>query len=405
MANDAYGKHDSGDPLDSAKFSAPRFILEVEDQIIPVGVSQFVEQVIYESAEGAVDMMKVSLNDPEKTISKLKLFLPGNELSLKIGYGPSASNLVHIGRAVIVNVRPTFPLGELPSLEVTAYTKDHFMMDVRPDPDPPPNSRPKSGKPREKKINWTDTPVELIVGAIGAGHGLTADVDPVDLPKGRVYQPLKMSNYDFIKGLANITGFYFWVDCDENGEWFLHFKDPEKYVAEQKKMYTFKYAMGNESTLLTFDPEMVFKGHYTKIQAQTKTASGKVLKSTKVEETEHEWSTKPIDPTEEAEGEIGTAQEITLFIGEYSFKAIHKGEIQDEATLDKWLEQWWKRHREDFVIGSGQVVGLESLRARQIHRLVGLVDLYDGEWLFTNVRQIFDTGPGYTCEIVGRKLV
>ena len=401
MAIQSEGPIYSGELVD-AKYAAPRFSLEVEGKDLPVAVTQFVERVEYESCENAVDMMKVELLDPDKYISELKLFLPGNELRLMVGYGPS--ELSHIGNAIITNVRSTFPADGQPSIELTAYTRDHFMMTVRPDPDPPPNVKSNSGKQKDAKFNYNGVPISAVIAGIASSHKLEADVDNPKLPVGSILQPIKMSDYDFVRGLANLTGFYFWVDADENGVWYLHFKDPDQVLTEQEREYKFVYRQGDRSTLLTFEPEMVFKNHYTKIQAQTKQPDGSILKVGLVEGKKHDWSTKPVSVDETVEGEINTAQEIQLFIGEYSFRAIHAGQFKDVASLEKWVEQWFRRHKQDFVIGSGELIGLEDLRSRQIHTLEGLGTMYDGKWNFVRVRHVFDVSSGYTCEVAARKV-
>ncbi len=122
---------------------APNFLIEVQGHKVQANVSKFIERVEYESVEGIVDMMKMTVLNPDFTLSELKLFLPGNELSLYLGYGPK---LEHIGRCVIVNTRCPFPLDGMPMIEVTAYSKSHYMQEVRPDPDPPSGSKPKGGK-------------------------------------------------------------------------------------------------------------------------------------------------------------------------------------------------------------------------------------------------------------------
>jgi len=401
MARFTKGIRGESDPMTEAKYSTPRFRLEVEDIIFPIGITQFVERLEYESVENAVDMIKVEILDPDKKISNLKMLLPGNELKVWFGYG---SELIFIGGAVIVNVRATFPADGQPSIEVTAYTRDHFMMEVRPDPDPPPNAKAKSGKGKEKKVNYGGVPVGAVISGIAGSHGLKPDVDDVKLPDSKILQPIKASDYDFIRAMANISGYYFWVDMDEDGVWHLHFKDPEGILKSQERQYNFKYRKGDESTLLSFEPEMVFKNHFTKIQAQTKLPNGKVLKTSFVEGKKHGWSTKPTKATEENEGEIGSAQEIQVFIGEYSFKAMHKGQFTDKASMEQWVEQWFRRHKQDFVIGSGMLIGVEDLTARQIHKFEGLGTLYDGLWNFVRVRHVFDTSTGYTCEVAARKV-
>jgi len=380
---------------------APRFSLEVQGHKIQANVSQFIERVEYESIEGIVDMMKVAVLNPDFLISELKLFLPGNELSLWIGYG---ANLQHIGRAVIANVRCPFPLDGMPSIEVTAYSKSHYMQDVRPDPDPPTGTKPKGGKSKEaKKTNWKKESFSEIVRKVAAKYQFVDDVDETKEPRSNVYQPKEMSDYDFVKGMANLSGYYFWVDGDAQGKWTLHFKHPDNI--QQEKKYSLRYAQGGSGTLYNFEPELLFKDHFTKISVQFLSPSGRLVEKNFIEEKKHDWSTVPTNPEEKVEGELGTAQEVNLYIGEYSLRVYDGTRFKQDSTIEWWAKQWFEKNRGNFVSGSGACVGIPDLRARQTHGITGLGTLFDGEWVMNKVRHIFDSGSGYQCEIDARKVV
>lgn len=379
---------------------APNFSLEVQGKALKSNVTKFIERVEYESVEGVVDMMKVSVIDPEFFISTLKLFLPGNELSLWIGYGPK---LTHIGRAVIVNVKATYPVDGMPTMDVVGYSRSHYMQDVRPDPDPPPDVKPTGGQSAAaKKTNWKKEKFSEVVKKVAAKYQFGVDVDDTKEPDSNIYQPKEMSDFDLVKGLANLSGYYFWVDGDDKGKWTLHFKHPDSVTQEKK--FTLVYSQGS-GTLFSFEPELMFKDHFTKIQAQHFAQSGEMVVSSFVEEKKHDWSTVPTEADEKVEGEIGTAQEVNLFIGEYSFRTYDGSRFKDPAALEWWAKRWFERNRENFVSGAGECVGIPELRARQTHEITGLGPLFDGDWIFNKVRHIFDSEGGYSCEIDARKAV
>lgn len=380
---------------------APNFNLEVQGHKIQANVSKFIERVQYESVEGIVDMMKVSVLDPEFAVSELKLFLPGNELSLWIGYG---ANLQHIGRAVITNVRCPRPVDGMPSIEVTAYSKSHYMQEARPDPDPPSGVKPKGGRSKKaKKTNWNKERFSSIVREIAAKYQFADDVDETKEPTSNVYQPKEMSDYNFIRGMSNLCGYYFWVDGDSKGKWTLHFKHPDSL--KQEKKYKLSYAIGGGGTLFNFEPEYMFKDHFTKISVQFLSPSGRIIEKNFVEEKTQEWSTVPTNLEEKVEGDLNTAQEVNLFIGEYSVRVYDGTRFKNAAAMEWWAKMWFAKNRGNFVSGAGSCVGIPDLRARQIHTLDGIGTLFNGDWIMNKVRHTFDAESGYQCDIDARKVV
>ena len=436
---------------------APNYELRIEGLSLSEGVTQFIERVEYESADGLVDMMKVSVMNPDFHMSERKLFLPGNEMALWIGYGPDLS---FVGRAEIVKVRTTFPPDGMPGLSITGYTKDHRMAERRPDPGPDEeemkaldadiiklealkarnaqdaSSATAKAKTKEEKkqiadrlegvqkaLNtkitelktkkkvrtqakavWNGFTVEEVVTAVAANYGFQTDVDEAPELDGNFYQPHEMSDFDFVAGLSNLVGFFFWVDGDEDGKWWLHFKSPANVgQAVQDKIYTFKYNSGDSTTLLTFAPEMLLKNYFTKVVAVLTLPNGKVVKKEFVETKASEWATKPNVESELAEDILGTAASIKLFLNDFSITIPAVDGIRNEAALEWWVDSWIKRHRQEFMTGKGMVVGLESLRARQSHKIQNIGKIYDGSWFFSRVRHVFDSEGGYGCEFDARK--
>ena len=122
---------------------APAYVVEVGNDILDVGVTDLITQVEYESADGMADVCKITANNPGFALSEAKVFQPGNELAVWMGYGNS---LRFIGRSIINTVKSNFPDEGMPSIQVTAFTKDKQMMD-----NAPPEVKRKKGSKKKGK--------------------------------------------------------------------------------------------------------------------------------------------------------------------------------------------------------------------------------------------------------------
>lgn len=375
---------------------APAFAIEVNGEDVDVGVTQFIERVEYESADGLADVARIRAVNPDFILSNAKVFQPGNEMSIYMGYGP---DLQHIGRVIISRVRPHWPQNSMPTISIVGYTKDSKMMN-----NAPPKSKKEGGKGGRsfKELKYSDAVEER-----SGDYDFDTDIDPSHETPTNFIQKAGMTDYDFVRGLANLTGFYFWVDGDQEGVWTLHFRDPEQYDGDQDKVYNFVYNLGDMSSLLSFAPEMLLMDNTTRLQAQVKDPlTGKVLKA----EVEEESNSAPdVDatgaPTDELGGDHTTASDITLFLGEFSIQVVANRRFKTEAELIFWTQQWFRRQRENFVLASGRVIGVESLRARQTHNVEGISSGLDGQYFFSKVKHIVDKGTGYVCDFHARKVV
>ncbi len=378
-----FGLNQSTDTL------APKFGIVIGDRDVTENIGIYVKKVEYESADGMADVAKISCINPENLLSNVKIFQPGNELSLYYGY---REPLQHVGRVVIFRQIPFYPENGTPTLEVTGYTKDSFMADNEPE---------KSKKRVYKDMRYSDA-----IDSIASEYKFNADIDLTPDKPHRFIQKAGVNDYAFVQGIANITGYTFWVDGDANGNWTLHFKDPNN-LSEQDKTYTFKYSDGDLSSLLSFRPELLIKGAKTKITAVVKNPlNGRVIKT----EVEEENNQSPeidarFDPIEEVKGEYTTASDIKLFFDNFSFEVVSDKRFKDEEELRNWVSQWFRRQRENFILSEGKCIGLETLMSRQIHNISGTSPAYDGQYYFSKVRHIITDSSGYFCNFNCRKVV
>ena len=114
----------------SFPFATPHYLIDIGGTELDEGITQFVESVEYDSADGMADMAKIVVQNPDLQLQDLKIFQPGNEMSLWLGYDRT---LDHVGRTVIRKTNWNFPEDDIPGVVVTGYTLDSVMMDNEPE--------------------------------------------------------------------------------------------------------------------------------------------------------------------------------------------------------------------------------------------------------------------------------
>lgn len=394
-------------------FMAPTFDILVEGQEISSNIIECIESVEYESADGLADVIHIRAINPDFILSEAKVFQPGNEVAIWMGYG---SEQEFIGRGVIRAQQPNFPQNGMPTIRVAAFTRDVQMMDNEPErPKKVPGKRRKKGGRVFKDSKHSDA-----VEAKATFYGFIPDIDITEGEPSNFIQRPGQSDYEFVNGLANINGYVFWVDGDENKEWTLHFKKPDSLPGLQEKQYTFRYNQQNDSTLLSFQTQFLINKSITEMDVVVKDRrTGKVLEVTVKEESEASPDLSAIgDPAGEVvtpspieilragtlEG-LTSASDVKLFFNDYSFTVNTNRRFNTQAELEAWARQWFRRMRENFVLSEGRVIGVGNLRARQVHKLYGVGNLYNGEYYFTKVKHVCSKDHGYIVDFKARKMV
>lgn len=368
---------------------APQWALEVNNQPLDTGIASVIESVEFESYDGMADMLHLRMKNPGAKISDAKVFQPGNEVSVFAGYG--SNNLEHIGRAVIVRQSPLFPENGAPTLEAIGYSADYQLMDSEPG--------------GSTKRTYAVTKYDGLFDIVAASYGFKTDIDPWS-PRGPkdLFQKVGVSDYEFVKGLANIAGRVFWVDADEKGVWTMHVKDPDN-LTDQEVKYTFRYNYGDGGTLLSFRPEVLIKGAKTKISVVAKDKNTKQVFSAEIEE---EADAPELDARGDQDGTVNSSHKsgtvIKLYFNNFAFEVVSSKTFKTEWDVTHWARQWFRRMRDNFVLAQGKLIGVETLAARQTHALEGLSPVYDGDYYFTKVRHVL-SASGYSINFGGRKVI
>ena len=63
---------------------APKYIVDIGGEL-GTDITQFIESVEYESADGMADMARLVIQNPKLDLQDLKVFQPGNEMSIWLG--------------------------------------------------------------------------------------------------------------------------------------------------------------------------------------------------------------------------------------------------------------------------------------------------------------------------------
>jgi len=369
---------------------APRYVVEIGGTELSDTIQPFISRVEYDSADGMADMAQVVINNPNYKLQDLKVWQPGNEMSIWFGYG---AQLTHVGRVILRRTRWNFPESDMPSITISGYTYDAKMMDTEPE---------KAKDRRFKDMRFSD-----VVEAVASREyyrKLKLDIDTTeDEPKNR-HQKAGISDYQVIKGAANLTGYFFWVDGDENGTWTLHFKKPEAVLdAVDQPDLTFRHNNGDLTSLFSFTPELLIQGAKTKIKVQFKhPRSGKVV-TQEVEEDLDSPDVEATDDTSEVDNEHKAANQIKIFFEDFSFTTETKKQFKTAAEAKAWAVAWFKSQREAFITGEGVTIGHDRLMSRQIHTLEGIGNILSGRWYFSRVKHQLSESDGYMCTFNARK--
>lgn len=387
---------------------APTMSLQVAGQKLDAGVLQLLERVEYESADGLADKMRIVAKNPNFALSDAKIFMPGNEVSVWMGYG---TNQRHIGRVRIYKNRPEFPADNMMSFECIGYTRDHEMMHRAPEASS--KQKAKKGKKKQKGgRRFKDVRFSDAVEERAKEYGFKADVDQTPDKPSNFIQKVGLSDYDFIQGLANLTGFLFWVDGDEEGVWTLHFKDPDKWQGNQDRKLKFEYNLGDMSTLITFSPELLVSDAAARIRARTRDpVTGRIIEAEFSDDATRDTpevlmdELTPDSANQKVDRGANSSTAIQIFIGDYSFSAIAGKRFKTEAELIRWARVWFRRNRENHILSAGSSIGVEDIMARQVHSLQGVGVMYSGDYWFSRVNHIMSNSEGYMLDFNCRKLV
>lgn len=411
---------------------APAFAVYVNGHELNEDVTSSIRAVEYEHTLDMAAVVRIEVDNSNNRFTDSPVFAPGNEIEVHLGYGPEVG---FVGRAEIIRHLPSFPQDEAPALQIQGYDRSWRMMRQELDIDGGAGQRPKKSKGESGEV--FDTTLRSVVDALLRKHGIEPDVDDELADKPVKFTRKKgTTDYQVIKALANLNGADFWVEFDPTstlrgtsgavvryedprapvqgrGKWFGRFLKPG--AVPQTTRYTFRYSTGEDSTLLSCDLEFALPEAPTEIQCWVYDRGKKDWVLIKVEETT-EGKAQKFSPgtfarggamgpatVEDGAAPIDSMTQMRLAVGGHSIEVITR-KFRDPAEAQAFAEQWFKKHKDSFVVATGVLPGVDTLRAGQTHGLEGLGVRYSGDYYLSSVRHKWD-GNGYVTEFSARKVL
>lgn len=439
----------------------PVFRLEINGAPLNYDINRLVTAVEYETAVDMADMIKLTIDNPGLIDDQFpdwtghKAFQPGNEVSLYMGYGRADKPDNFIGHAVWTKHLPNFPQEGMPQLTVTGYDLSHKMMD---------NEGPVVSGAKNTKLA-TKRPVDIaddqgqvfksilhseIVARIADLYSMDKDIDAttkrdhVVIKKGR-------KHFELVKGLANLNNRDFWVDWSyKTRNWTLHWKIKNRGQAAK---YILRYGAdidrnnqfgaNTSGTLLSIEPEygiretvstatiLIFDGKNQRwvsaIEIEDAAgpdpifrAGGGVSQRSAVsrrpkppkpgvastaKKTEARSTTLKRNAKNVITEALDNATSFRIAAGGVSIDVLPPGVRFDNAEdAARYLLRWFQNKQDNFITVKGRTIGIETLRARQVHTLRGMGERLDGDYFFTRVNHS-QAGEYYMCEFNANKVI
>lgn len=377
----------------------PSIKVEIEGQELSEDMTSAFMRVEVDLSRDIADQIKLVVANPirdefgsgysGKTFTFLEslAFQPGNEVKVSLGYG---DRLSFVAGGIIQKHIPDFPERGIPTMEVIARDASVRLMD---------------GETAAEARSFPYRDLDVAVKEILGEHDIIpADVTPMfgtfrsDLQKKR-----GMTDYQFVKGLANIVGHEFRVRMNDAGKWEAVWRPP---VSDQTKQYTFKYLNGPDSTLHSFRPEWGLHDSPTEVQVFYFDKDSRTWELLKATGTGKKGSPlKYRGPEGEAFEEITDLDKIRIAAGGVAVEYVPERPFRTPDEAERFAVRWLKARRDNFLTGRGKVLGLETLRAGDQHLLEGIGVQFSGLWEFTSVKHIFDRNKGYFCDIFANKVL
>lgn len=377
-------------------------------------ITQYIDEITYEDNADQFDMLTLTfLNQIDemgggKVLSLLdsKLVAEGTILEIKMGYGNS---LRTVGAAQIIKRAPTFGSDGV-SFSLECYDMLHNAA----------RKRPVNG------ISYKSSRDSQIASIIGVRNGFDISVkDPrsfegIRKTKGifdRV-QKKGVSDYEFLKKLADINGYDLYSKFNPELKKFSLFFQPQGLTKKNKEVFTFVYNEGDvshRSSLIDFSPTLdaydqssdfeifLVSGGGTKVNFINRLTldEQKILKA----EAERRFTGGNPGPQGGKQKPEDNGIKVAFKAFGRSFKFPPHKRFKNEADARRSIEEFIKRQKECFITGSGTLIGNEALQSRQVHNLQGMGEQFSGKYYFTKVVHTMKKGEGYSCSFDARKLI
>lgn len=385
---------------------APTIGIVVEGHDVSAELSPFVVRCDVDLARDIADMITLIVANPSSdvlgrgydgyTFTESKVLQPGNRVEVSFGYG---GNNTFVGAGEITRWLPVFPDGGTPTLTIKAMDASRRLM----------HGSTLVTNPYEARIYHSDSyQIADVMAEIIGQHGLVpGEIDQVPQATGPLVKKRGMSDYQFVKGLANAYGYEFkirWAPAKRR--WVGHWRAPR---SEQVYRYTFEYGV-DKATLLSFQPQWNFDEAPTEVQVLARDeATGlweELTVQGKAKEERRESALRYTGTlNEKLKEEIKSLTQFRLAAGGHSVEIVVGEPFSSAEQAEAFARSWFARRRDLFITARARTIGIETVRAGDVHTFTGIGTQLSGNWEITVCRHVFDRTQGYYCDITCNKVL
>lgn len=218
-------------------------------------------------------------------------------------------------------------------------------------------------------------------------------------------QTAEQTDWQFLQKLAAINRFDLWVDFDLlASRWVVHFKRRQDVG---NPILTFTYN-GQDGSLIEWEGDLSVKDQSNTAEVVYFDRKTRTIQLTKIEDqsTGENLSYRTATPGSfVAKRTAGAGARVRFTAFGQTLEAVSSKPFRSQKDAEAFVKDWMRERERDLVVLKGKVVGVESLRPRQVHEFLGMSARLDGLYRLTQVKHVMYSGQPYTAEFVAHKVL
>lgn len=383
-------------------------------------IRPLIASVTFEDDEEVSSQIEIKVINQAETAPRLpmnwravidsKAFTEGNDIDLFMGYG---GERVFMDRCKIVKWLPNFEPDGPTEFTIRAHDGRHAMQT---------GNQKKSKSKKKRKTFYSKQSDDQIVKKIAKKYGYGADTDTPKVKKkavkgagGKVQhvfptrvQGSDQTDWDFLQKLADINRFDLWVSYDQKKkQHVVNFKE-RRDIGQPE--YKFVYN-GEDGSLISAQPDFSIQEQPTDVEVLHYDRKTRKIERTIVSEQNKSEKVTLADarvgPGQlQAKKTLIQGAAVRFRAGDQVLEAFSNKPFRSKKEAQQFVEAWLREREREVVVMQGSVIGIPTLRARQVHQIEGLGARLDGFYRFTNTKHKMEPGGQiYTVDFVAHKIL
>jgi len=411
-------------------------VAEAEDRGIGEMVRAHITELTVEEDYEMATSAQVTIADPLNRLADSAIMTRGTILDISVGYD---GNTLFKDRFEMVGVNTEFSRDGIPIIKLKGYdgrvkmTLGDYLPHKREEQRHSKQRELGAFKPKNRKRTGAANPPKSfkkkrdseIADEVAGYFGYMTDIEPTGKRRNRIKKK-GTSYWEFMLNIARDNNFVTWVDWSTSASgsegWCLHFR---RKVEEFKEGYAFEYnpnmeieSRSGRTGFRTVGGGLLNASVSIDLPTQATDIEVSYFDKKKVNLGRRSvvlpvYDQKTGREMKDANGRIVTRNEKrTIFGGRVRFllggrvvEAINHIPFKNKKEAQQFALAWMLKREEDLSTVDGTIIGTENVRARQVHKLIGLGNTFSGDYYFTQVTHKFSSTEPYTTDFVAYRIV